>query len=679
MKLQFHTWFNPKNSFQMKLFLLFKPKLQRFIWAGLFLLLTQAANAQVSGSVFRDYNANGVKDNSATFNEPFEAGVTVTAYDAAGTPTATTTDASGAYSFTGLTLPLRIEFTGYQTGDYTAPSGSGSNTSVQFYTAASSAANFGVNYPDDYSESNPYIAIPIMEVGTGIGNNNFAISSFHYDAPATGNGTGIPNLHASGTNVENYRKDATPSQVGTIWGLAFQRSTMNLYGASFLKRHSGFGPEGVGGIYITNYSSGTPTLVGSFDLQGVNGINLGSITRTNITGTISSGASGDNQLSSSNVQASRDIDAFGKVGTISYGDIDFSDDNTLWAVNLNQRALIKVDLSGYVPTVNGVAPSSVIQTNIASLPGAPTCTNGVLRPFALKFEKGVGYLGCICDGSSSGTAANLYAYVLQFNPNNLAAGFTTLLSFPLNYEREKNGPTTFDSNWRVWKNTWATLAPTNSFDLYFAPQPMLVDIETTENGSILLGFADRFGFQQGAYNYIATSGSTTLGSAVTSGDLIKICLVNGSYVMEGGTGCADSDPGSPTLPGTQQQTNDGPSNQGEFFFRDYFYTTTKLNGSAVSYPPYEHTEITAGAMVVKKGTNQVLTTSYDPLRDNNPEGGVFSQGVLWFNTNTATRDASYQVVEFPFDFDNSNIPPQIGGKGIGLGDLEIISTPPPSK
>jgi hypothetical protein len=58
MKLQFHTWFNPNNSFQMELFLLFKPKLQRFIWAGLFLLLTQAANAQVSDTVFADYNAN---------------------------------------------------------------------------------------------------------------------------------------------------------------------------------------------------------------------------------------------------------------------------------------------------------------------------------------------------------------------------------------------------------------------------------------------------------------------------------------------------------------------------------------------------------------------------------------------------------------------------------------------
>ena len=92
--------------------------------------------------------ANGVKDNSATFNEVFVSDVTVKAYSAAGALVGTTTSsATGTYSFTGLTLPLRIEFTSSQTGDYTAPVGTGNNTSIQFYTAASTTANFGVNYP----------------------------------------------------------------------------------------------------------------------------------------------------------------------------------------------------------------------------------------------------------------------------------------------------------------------------------------------------------------------------------------------------------------------------------------------------------------------------------------------------------------------------------------------------
>ena len=36
--------------------------------------------AQISGTVFRDFNGNGVKDNSASFNEPFIQGITAKEY-----------------------------------------------------------------------------------------------------------------------------------------------------------------------------------------------------------------------------------------------------------------------------------------------------------------------------------------------------------------------------------------------------------------------------------------------------------------------------------------------------------------------------------------------------------------------------------------------------------------------
>lgn len=35
---------------------------------------TQAAHADISGYVFRDYNANGQRDESATFKEPYMGG-----------------------------------------------------------------------------------------------------------------------------------------------------------------------------------------------------------------------------------------------------------------------------------------------------------------------------------------------------------------------------------------------------------------------------------------------------------------------------------------------------------------------------------------------------------------------------------------------------------------------------
>ena len=41
--------------------------------------------AQISGTVFKDFNANGIKDNTASFNEIGLGGITVYAYGESGT------------------------------------------------------------------------------------------------------------------------------------------------------------------------------------------------------------------------------------------------------------------------------------------------------------------------------------------------------------------------------------------------------------------------------------------------------------------------------------------------------------------------------------------------------------------------------------------------------------------
>ena len=125
-----------------------------------------SATAQISGTVFRDFNGNGTKDNTASFNEPGVAGITVTAYNAAGAVLGTTVSGtSGAYSFTSGQIAsgtkVRIEFTGWSNGDFPAPFGSGNETSVQFVTAPTATCNFGVNYPREYVDnSNPKVIIP---------------------------------------------------------------------------------------------------------------------------------------------------------------------------------------------------------------------------------------------------------------------------------------------------------------------------------------------------------------------------------------------------------------------------------------------------------------------------------------------------------------------------------------
>ena len=127
-------------------------------------LMVSSVSAQVSGTVFRDFNANGVQTATAPI-EPGLTGYTVTAYNSAGTSLGTgTVNASGVYSFTSGVIAsgtkVRLEFT-LPTGYY-ASNGSASNSTVQFVTAgAGVTANLGVNIPADYCQStNPTYALP---------------------------------------------------------------------------------------------------------------------------------------------------------------------------------------------------------------------------------------------------------------------------------------------------------------------------------------------------------------------------------------------------------------------------------------------------------------------------------------------------------------------------------------
>jgi hypothetical protein len=111
------------------------------VLVALFTLNSNIANAQctgtsVTGSVFRDFNLNGVKDNA---NEIGLAGVTVNAFNSNNVQVGTTTvtAANGTYSITGLSGSLRVEFSTLPTGYVSGPDGSSSGTSVHFVTLSS--------------------------------------------------------------------------------------------------------------------------------------------------------------------------------------------------------------------------------------------------------------------------------------------------------------------------------------------------------------------------------------------------------------------------------------------------------------------------------------------------------------------------------------------------------------
>ena len=590
-------------------------------------LEAQCVTGNTGGVVWLDSNNDGIQDATETQGI---SGVTVTAYDGNGTAVATTTtNALGQYTFStftpSTTNKYRIEFTNYPTPYQATFNGTNGRTEVQFVSAASCTINLGMNDPRYYCETNPMLIVPCYASGNSTGNTDAAIVNIPYTA------SGVPTFQG-GTGV-NPTQVANIATVGSVWGVAVQPDVRRVFTSAFLKRHVGLGPLGLGGVYVLDYGTGTPTVSGSFNLQSVVPANGGSAIDF---GSVNRSGSADYTLPTKGLP-SIDLDAFDKVGKVGYGDADIDEvGKKLWLVNLNQRALISVDVSG----TTGSLPGVVNQYLLSSLAGAPSCNNGVLRPFGLGFKDGKGYLGCECTAENGGTSADLKSYILSFNPANMAAGLVQEVSFDMTYTRElKGGSTLSSAKWNPWYSTWQSVLNTLNYHL---PEPLVSDIEIDNNGGFSIALMDRLGHQGGYNNYPAVSGyngSASI-SIIGTGDIVKICKVGGTYVLEGNAGCPVSDPGNFT---SGSVTNDGLANKGEFYYDDYYST--------------EHEEIVIGGLGGHPTKDKIISTVYDPV------GAIFTQGLHWYDQNTGARTQRYQVLP---DLD------LYFGKAGGLGDIGVL-------
>ncbi|MEM1119014.1 MAG: SdrD B-like domain-containing protein, partial [Bacteroidota bacterium] len=242
-------------------------------------LTCSASLIEIRGVAFEDFDFDGVFDTGEDFLGI--GGIQVRATDSLGTTFNTTTDGTGAYSFTGLipTRTYRIEFTLPASLDWASTTmfNGDNGTKVQFVKAGN-CANLGVASPADYCEDkNPPVVISCFETGNAVygttGNENYSIVDFPYIS--------------SGPTPTGINQVAQIFQTGSVWGVAWQASSRRLFSSTILKRHTGLGPLGTGGIYVSEFAeNGGSSLVGSFNLNGVspaNGgpnINLGSVTRT---------------------------------------------------------------------------------------------------------------------------------------------------------------------------------------------------------------------------------------------------------------------------------------------------------------------------------------------------------------------------------------------------------------
>lgn len=646
--------------------------LQKAVRTGVFitLLLTAFvnANSQISGVVFRDFNGNGIKDNTVSFNEPFAEGVTVKATLPSGTHHTAVTNSSGAYSFSVMQIPaatkVRIEFSGLETGDFSSSNGSGNGTNVQFTTAPDVAINYAINAPEDYWNNTAASNPPLMAVNSRRGTTN----SFHsgqYTLLQIDNNTSGPANPADQNVVtaDTSKKIMHHYQTGSVFGLAVQNKQERFFVSAILKRASGFGPRGAGGIYIAGKSGATWNMAGSFTLQGVmpsNGgpsLDFGTVTR------VTSPVTDDNFISDNQKWASgagsdtRDMDAFAKAGTMSYGDIE-ADPNSdkIYMVNLYQNRLIVFNASATTALLNGASAATLAAYttayDITSLPGCPVPSGpgNNIRPFAVKIYKGRGYIGVVSDAMASQTRSHLMGYVLQFDPQNIAAGFTTVVNITFNNYRDNGG----GRYWRPWVNSWAQTGGTISTGPVQWAQPMISGIEFNEDGSMDIGIRDRWGDQGAVFEYIPVSGSTDHLQTAVLGDLLHACKTATGWAVEGSPGSCDQ-------PVANTNANTPTNNFGYGFSYGNNGREWYADRSGDGDP-----ESGEGGLTKLMGTGVIVSTVYDPIEGGETIGSNYwsTQGIQW---NTVATGAKHHIARIQGENANSM------DKANGMGDLEFIT------
>lgn len=618
------------------------------------LLLLQSYSYGQSGTAFRDYNGNGIRDGAA---EPGVEGIEVKLFINAGAPAkdqligTDVTDATGAYDLNAPTSgraanageKVRIEFSiplsascGRVSSAYDFPSKSGATygSMVQFVTGPAAVANFAVNYAGEYVAGlTPDIYVPCYVNGDPLGGGESGTRDAFVKVPFTASGRPAMNGGA-GPNPEHL---ATNAQVGTTYGVAFSRQAKKIFAGALMKRHCGFGPLGPGGIYMIDPTTAAVTnFLNLHDLNILTCDTSGAYTSNVVSGTwngsqyspplevpfypvIGTNAQRGLEIDSTNPQP--DAQAYDQPGKLSLGDIDISDDGRyLYVVNLYDRKLYEIDLGDSKnPTAPTIVNAAARVRSWVIPDAATTAAQGEHRPFGLAYYRGKVYCGVVLsaqnqDGTNAGTTADMMGYVYSIQPSAAAPTFTTVTSFPMTYRTE--------APWVPWNNRYLHYGTEKGEG---PAQPMITDIVFYKNGEMVLGFTDRSGHQAGWNNDDPAGGHyATYGDlGIIQGDVVRL-----NPIPQPDGSCTYS-----------IITNAG----GTEFYNDNFL----------------HTESSMGSLAMLPGGGDVVSTFMDPET-------ALSAGLTWYNNDTGARNRTYEVFYSAFI-------PATFGKANGLGDLELYS------
>ena len=190
--------------------------------------------------------------------------------------------------------------------------------------------------------------------------------------------------------------------------------------------------------------------------------------------------------------------------------------------------------------------------------------------------------------------------------------YAPIATLPLTYAKD----TVFDpgnicgNGWSAWNSDAIGLACGFMAGAgKVRPEPLLSSIEFDRDGSLITAFIDRFVFKTAPQLFDAPR---------AGGDVRRLCNVAGSYVNEGGAGCAfkDSD---------------------EYYVGDDFISPNWYGN--LNYT--QHMETASGGLALFPGANDVAVSAFDPVNndwDKGPNGrAAETGGVIWLNNSTGAK------------------------------------------
>ncbi|MFE5591162.1 SdrD B-like domain-containing protein [Streptomyces sp. NPDC056549] len=462
-------------------------------------------------------------------------------------------------------------------------------------------------------------------VVTGVWNPaDYALPDSRYFVPVQNGATGTDTraLVAFGTQTRGTCPTgvscpdtlATQAQVGTTFGLTYDRYRTRLFQSAFARRFAPYGPEGPGAIYTVPVSgSGAPKLFAQ-----VPGAALTPHDTANMN---------------------KDPGFTDAPGKESIGGLALSEDgSTLYAVNLLTRSLVTFDATG------ATAPAPKTTTPIPD-PGCASPDDW--RPFGLDVHDNALYVGGVCSAESTQQRTDLKAVVYAYDGKR----FTTVLTHTLTDKRGTvftgAGAAPQATHWNPWNTTLATWDERKAGNAFIDPQPELASLAFGRDGSMILGFRDRFMDVLSAKGLDPRPGNNTPELGMSGGDITMACAVpTGGYAWEGTGNC----------PNHATSTNNGGQDADvvEYFPGDFFQGPHQENAlGSVAYIPQQ---------------DWVVSTEFDPTVNIETAGTGYHHITTGEGPGNAPNANAYQFVGQE----------QNGfGKAGGLGDIAYAAANAP--